>query len=89
MKKLAKFKPCGHLKTTTTGKFLFFILKTISDEYGVVTIRHRLISETLGISRSAVSKNLRRLEDIGAICIIPGLGSTPVRPSLHQSKEGA
>jgi len=59
------------MRTTITGKLLYLVMDAIADEDGVVVISHRKIGNTLGISRSAVSRNLHRLEDEGAVTIMP------------------
>ena len=71
MNNLSNFKPCGYLKTTVTGKLLYLVLSELSDSDGAVVIPQRKICSTLNLSRSAVSRNLRRLEHIGAIRIMP------------------
>jgi len=71
MKKLTKYKLCGEVDTTMTGKLLYLILAEIADKNGEVTIPQRRISDTLNISKSTVSNNLRRLRDGGYISIHP------------------
>jgi len=68
---LSKYKLCGMVKTTITGKLLYLVLCDLSNENSEIVIPQRRISDALHISRSAVSRNLRRLERIGAISIIP------------------
>jgi DNA-binding HxlR family transcriptional regulator len=69
--KLSKYKICGDVETTLTGKILYLILNDLSNRNGEVTIPQRKISEALKISKQAVSRNLHRLERVGAITIIP------------------
>lgn len=71
MNTLSKYKLCGMVKTTITGKLLYLVLCDLSNENSEIVIPQRRISDALHISRSAVSRNLRRLERIGAISIIP------------------
>jgi len=71
MNKLLKYKVCGGIKTTITGKLLYVVLIELSGENGEVVIPQRRISEALHISKGTVSRNLRRLERVGAISIIP------------------
>jgi len=71
MGKLYKYKICGMVKTTITGKLLYLMLSELADEGGTAAIAQRRICEALQISRSAVSRNLRKLEKAGAIRIIP------------------
>ena len=71
MNNLWKFKACGHYKITATGKLIYLLLTDLADFDGRVIVSHRKISNTLHISRSSVSRNLRRLERTGAIKIIP------------------
>ena len=69
MNRLAKYKLCGNLNATVSGKMLYLILIDIADDNGRVIIPQRRISETLGISKAAVSRNLRHLRDGGYIGI--------------------
>jgi len=71
MTSLAKYRYCGQIKTTITGELLYLALNDLADRYGELTIPQRRISDALNISRSTVSRNLRRLERAGAITIIP------------------
>jgi len=59
------------VKATVTGKLLYLVLTELAGENGEVVIPQRRISDALRLSRSAVSRNLRRLERAGAISIIP------------------
>ena len=69
---LLKYKSCGFLNTTPAGKLIYLFLDELSFwETGEIIISQRVISNALRISRSAVSRNLHRLADIGAITIIP------------------
>jgi DNA-binding Lrp family transcriptional regulator len=47
------------------------MLRDISDERDTVIIPQRHIAEAIGMSKTAVSRNLRRLERAGAISIEP------------------
>jgi len=69
MNKLSKFKSCGRLDTTVTGKLLYIILDELADENGEINIPQRKISDALRISKGTVSRNLRRLRDGGYIDI--------------------
>ena len=69
MKKLSKYKICGEVNSTITGKLLYLVLDDLANRDGEITIAQRKISGTLGISQSAVSVNLRRLRDNGYIKI--------------------
>lgn len=71
VKKLTKYKICCLVDTTVTGKLLYIILNELINENGEVVIPLRKICDALRISKSAVRRNLRRLERIGAISIIP------------------
>jgi DNA-binding MarR family transcriptional regulator len=70
MNKLSKFKPAGAVESTVTAKLLYLILNDIAGRNGEVIIPQRKISNALGISKGAVSRNLRRLEKIGAIAVV-------------------
>jgi len=69
MKKLSKYKICGEINTTITGKLLYLVLDDLANRDGEVTIAQRKISGALGISQSTVSNNLCRLRDNGFISI--------------------
>lgn len=69
MKMPLKYKECGAVNVPATGKLLYLILVELADENGEVVISHRKLSDTLHISKGAVSRNLRRLRDGGYISI--------------------
>ena len=71
MNKMAKYKICGDIEATPTGKLLYLILDELANNNGEITIPQRKISDALHISKGAVSRNLRRLESVGAISITP------------------
>ena len=71
MNKLPKYRNCGSIKTTITGKLLYLMLEDLADKNGSVLISQRKISNTLKISRSTISRNLQRLKRAGAISITP------------------
>jgi DNA-binding MarR family transcriptional regulator len=71
MNKLSKFKLCGEVKATATGKLLYLLLVEIANRNGEIEIPQRRISNALHISRSTVSRNLRRLRDGGYIDVYP------------------
>jgi len=70
MNKLEPYRPCAAV-TPVTAKLLLLMLRDISDDRDTVVIPHRSIAEAIGMSRSAVGRNLRRLERAGAISIEP------------------
>jgi Mn-dependent DtxR family transcriptional regulator len=69
MKKLAKFKLCGMMNTTISGKLLYLVLDELANEDGEVVIPQKKISDALHISKRTVSRNLLRLRDGGYISI--------------------
>ena len=71
MKKLTKYKICGEVETTTTGKLLYLILNELANKCGEIIIPQRKISDALHISKGTVSRNLRRLRDGGYVDIHP------------------
>ena len=71
MNKLSKFKICGEVDAGITGKLLYLVLDGIANKNGEAVIPQRKISDALHISKSAVSRNLRRLESGGYISIHP------------------
>ena len=70
MNKLEKYQPCGTV-TPVTAKLLLLMLRDITDDRDAIVIPQRRIAEAIGMSKSAVSRNLRRLERAGAITIEP------------------
>ena len=71
MNKYTKFKTVGELETSISGKLLFLLLSDVIDEDNTIVIPQRKISEALGINKSTVSKNFRKLSRRGYIDIIP------------------
>jgi DNA-binding MarR family transcriptional regulator len=71
MNKYTKFRLVGELETTISGKLLYLVLLDVIDEDNKIIIPQKKISEALGISRTTVSRNLRRLNNRGYIDIIP------------------
>ena len=71
MNKIAKYKLCGEVTTSISGKLLYLILMDITDENNAVSIPQHRISKVLGISKGTVSRNLRKLRDGGYINVIP------------------
>ena len=69
MNRLSKYKVCGLINTTATGKLLYLILDDLANKNGEVIIPQRKISDALHISKGTVSRNLRRLRDSGCIDI--------------------
>ena len=67
--KLSKYKICGGIDTTITGKLLYLILDELANKNGEIVIPQRKISDALRISKGTVSRNLRRLRDNGYIDI--------------------
>jgi DNA-binding MarR family transcriptional regulator len=64
-----KYKMAGSLKVTITGKYIYTLLCDYAGTEGRVQISIGKISKLLNISRTAVSRNLHRLEDRGYILI--------------------
>ena len=71
MNSLYKYRPASGLETTITAKLMYLVLLDAVDEDNSVVISQRKISEAVGINKSTVSHNLRRLERCGAINIYP------------------
>ncbi|PKM54001.1 MAG: hypothetical protein CVV00_10075 [Firmicutes bacterium HGW-Firmicutes-5] len=64
-----KYRLAGNLNTTITGKYLYTLLCDLAGKKGRIQLSIRVLSETLNISRTAVSRNLHRLEESGYIRI--------------------
>lgn len=71
MSNMTKYQHLRTLDTTVSGRLLFLILMEITDEHGAVVIPQRRISGALGIGKSTVSRNFRKLHSDGYIDIIP------------------
>ena len=71
MNKITKFKMCGYFDTTPTAKLLYIVLDELAGDNSEVVVPQRRISDALNLSRSAVMRNLHRLEHVGAIRIVP------------------
>jgi DNA-binding MarR family transcriptional regulator len=69
--KLNKYKICGEIYTTITGKLLYLILDELANRNGEIVIPQRKLSDALQISKGTVSRNLRRLRNGGYIDIQP------------------
>ena len=67
MNKLSKFRLCGKVDSTISGKLLYLLLLEFCDENGELIISQRTISRALNISKGTVSRNLRRLRECGYI----------------------
>ena len=65
MKNMAKYRLCGQLDATVSGKLLYLILLDICDDENAAVIPQRRISEAIGLSKGTVSRNLRKLRDGG------------------------
>jgi len=53
------------------SKLLYLILNELANRNGEIIIPQRKICDALHITKGTVSRNLRRLEKIGAIQIVP------------------
>jgi len=71
MKKLAKFKACGEINTTISGKLLYLILNECANKNGEIIIPQRKISDAVHIQKGTIRRNLHRLRDCGYIDIYP------------------
>jgi len=68
---MTKYQHLRTLKTSVSGRLLYFVLMGITDANGAVVIPQRRISGALGISKGTVSRNFRKLHHDGYIDIIP------------------
>ena len=64
-----KYKMAGRLEATITGKYIYTLLCDYAGAKGRVQLSIGKISKLLNISRTAVRRNLHRLEDSGYILI--------------------
>ena len=69
MNKFTKYRLAGELEATVSSKLLYLFLLDTVDGAGKICIPQREIYRSLGLSRTAVSRNLRRLEETGTIKI--------------------
>ena len=68
---MMKYQHLRTLKASVSGRLLYLVLMDITDANGAVVIPQRRISGALGISKSTVSRNFRKLRSDGYIDIIP------------------
>jgi predicted ArsR family transcriptional regulator len=68
---MLKYKGIGALGVPSNGKLIYFLLSDQADEKREVQIPIKDISRSLKISIRAVRHNLRCLENVGHIHIIP------------------
>jgi biotin operon repressor len=90
MNKLEPFRSCNEI-SPATAKLLYLVLREISNDHDTIILPQRRLAETLGISRGAVSRNLRRLEhtgllDIQSVYNVYG-GRMPNKITLNGSKK--
>jgi len=71
LNKLENYRPCGQIPANPTAKLIYLALRDAVGFGNYVIIPQRRVAEALGLSRRAVSANLRRLERAGAIAIEP------------------
>jgi len=70
MNKLETYRPCAEVRPVT-AKLLLLMLREITDDRDTIIVPQRHIAEAIGMSKSAVGRNLHRLERAGAIAIEP------------------
>lgn len=71
MNKITKYRLAGKLQTPISGKLLYLMLLDSMDAEGKVIASGRRMSETLGISKTTVRRNLQRLKHRGHIEVVP------------------
>jgi predicted ArsR family transcriptional regulator len=64
-----KYKMAGSLEATITGKYIYTLLCDYAEAIGRIQISIGKISKLLNISRTAIRRNLHRLEESGYIMI--------------------
>lgn len=64
-----KYKMAGSLEATITGKYIYTLLCDYAGTTARIQISISKISKLLNISKTAVRRNLHRLEDSGYIII--------------------
>jgi len=64
-----KYKMAGSLETTITGKYIYTLLCDYAGAKGRVQVSVGKISKLLNISKTAVRRNLHRLDESGYIII--------------------
>jgi len=68
---LPKYRLAGKLKTPVSGKLLYLMLLDNMDSEGRFILSQRRMSEALGISKTTIRRNLRKLYHAGQIDILP------------------
>jgi DNA-binding Lrp family transcriptional regulator len=66
---MLKYKICGQVKGTISGKFLLAMLMDLCDDKGEMVMSSRDLHRMTGLASSTVLKNMHRLEDGGYIKI--------------------
>jgi DNA-binding MarR family transcriptional regulator len=69
MNNMTKYRLCGEIDTTVSGKLLYLILLDITDADNAVIIPQRRISEITGLTKGTISRNLLKLQNRGYISI--------------------
>ena len=60
--KINEFKVAGKIRITMSGKMIYMLLSELADTDGAITLSQKKISKILGIHKTTVRRNLRRLE---------------------------
>lgn len=68
---MLKHKICGRVKGTVSSRYLLALLIDLCDEKGGFIMSARLLNRLTGLSKSTVYKNMRRLERMGYVKIVP------------------
>jgi DNA-binding MarR family transcriptional regulator len=70
MNNLTRYKLCAGLHVPPVAKLLYCYLLDISDNHYSVVVSVKNLARGLGLSRSAVSRNLHRLRQMDMIGIV-------------------
>lgn len=71
MNNLARYKLCAGLQVPPAAKLLYCYLTDMSENHYSVVISIKNLARGVGLSRSAVSRNLHRLKRMSMIGIVP------------------
>jgi DNA-binding IscR family transcriptional regulator len=72
MNDLARYRLCADLHApASANRFYCYLLDMAGDRHNSVVVSIKSLAKSLGLSRSATSRNLNRLRRLGMIGIVP------------------
>ena len=71
MNDLTRYKLCARMNTTPFAKLLYCYLLDVTDDKNSITISVKSMAKAVGLSRSAVGRNLHCLKRLDMLSILP------------------